>query len=142
VINIVAVALSYFCLSFVKNQWVTIGLGVAFSASYLVGLFITLGLLKKHVGKLAISEFFGQHVRLLIASLLAMAPLFVMTQYVSLLDIDFSRAARAGELLVVMVLAFFTYILAAKALRIEEISMIRHLGSSIGRRSAKKEENE
>ena len=34
------------------------------------------------------------------------------------------------------------YILAAKALHIEEISMIRHLGSSISRRSAKTEENE
>jgi hypothetical protein len=53
-----------------------------------------------------------------------------------------SRGARAGELLVVMVIAFFTYILAAKALHIEEISMIRHLGSSISRRSAKPEENE
>ena len=142
VINIVSVAMSYFFLSFVKTQWVTIGLGVAFSVSYLVGLFVTLGLLKKHVGKLAISEFLGQHLRLLIASVLAMAPLFVMTQYISLLDIEFSRAARAGELLVVMVVAFFAYILAAKALRIEEISMIRHLGSSMSRRSAKTVENE
>ena len=142
VINIVSVAMSYFFLSFVKTQWVTIGLGVAFSVSYLVGLFVTLGLLKKHVGKLAISEFLGQHLRLLIASVLAMAPLFVMTQYISLLDIEFSRATRAGELLVVMVVAFFAYILAAKALRIEEISMIRHLGSSMSRRSAKTEENE
>ncbi len=142
VINIVSVAMSYFFLSFVKTQWVTIGLGVAFSVSYLVGLFVTLGLLKKHVGKLAISEFLGQHLRLLIASVLAMAPLFVMTQYISLLEIEFSRAARAGELLVVMVVAFFAYILAAKALRIEEISMIRHLGSSMGRRSAKTAENE
>ena len=142
VINIVSVAMSYFFLSFVKTQWVTIGLGVAFSVSYLVGLFVTLGLLKKHVGKLAISEFLGQHLRLLIASVLAMAPLFVMTQYISLLDIEFSRAARAGELLLVMVVAFFAYILAAKALRIEEISMIRHLGSSMSRRSAKTVENE
>jgi putative peptidoglycan lipid II flippase len=142
VINIVSVAMSYFFLSFVKTQWVTIGLGVAFSVSYLVGLFVTLGLLKKHVGKLAISEFLGQHLRLLIASVLAMAPLFVMTQYISLLEIEFSRASRAGELLVVMVVAFFAYILAAKALRIDEISMIRHLGSSMGRRSAKTAENE
>jgi hypothetical protein len=71
-----------------------------------------------------------------------MAPMFLMTQYISWLELDLSRAARAGELLVVMVVAFFTYILAAKALRIEEISMIRHLGSSMGRRSAKTEENE
>jgi putative peptidoglycan lipid II flippase len=134
--------MSYFFLYFLKNQWVTVGLGVAFSVSYLIGLFVTLGLLKKHLGKLAISEFVGQHIRLLIASILAMLPLFIFTQYISWLALDLSRAARAGELLVVMVVAFFAYILAAKALHIEEISMIRHLGSSISRRSAKTEEND
>ena len=142
VINIFSVAMSYFFLFFVKTQWVTIGLGVAFSVSYLIGLFVTLRLLKKHTGRLALSEFIGQHVRLLIASLLAMLPLFAMTQYISWLNIEFSRAARAGELLVVMVVAFVAYIVGAKALGIEEISMIRHLGSSISRRSAKTEEND
>ena len=142
VINIFSVAMSYFFLVFLKAQWVTIGLGVAFSVSYLIGLFVTLRLLKKHTGRLALSEFIGQHFRLLIASLLAMLPLFAMTQYISWLNIEFSRAARAGELLVVMVVAFVAYIVGAKALGIEEISMIRHLGSSISRRSAKTEEND
>ena len=142
VINIFSVAMSYFFLFFVKTQWVTIGLGVAFSVSYIIGLFVTLRLLKKHTGRLALSEFIGQHFRLLTASLLAMLPLFAMTQYISWLNIEFSRAARAGELLVVMVVAFVAYIVGAKALGIEEISMIRHLGSSISRRSAKTEEND
>ena len=142
VINVFSVAMSYFFLYFLKTQWVTVGLGAAFSVSYLIGLLVTLGLLKKHVGKLALSEFLGQHMRLLIASLLAMLPLFAMTEYISWLALEMSRGARAGELLVVMVIAFFTYILAAKALHIEEISMIRHLGSSMSRRSAKPEENE
>ena len=142
VINVLSVVMSYFFLYFVKNQWVTIGLGVAFSVSYIIGLFVTLRLLRKHTGRLAFSEFIGQHVRLLIASLLAMLPLFAMTQYISWLNIEFSRAARAGELLVVMVVAFIAYIVGAKALGIEEISMIRHLGSSISRRSAKTEEND
>ncbi len=142
VINVLSVAMSYFFLYFAKNQWVTVGLGVAFSISYLIGLLVTLALLKKHVGKLALTEFLGQHTRLLIASLRAMVPLFILTQYISWLDIDFSRAGRAGELLVVMVVAFFGYILGAKALGVEEISMIRHLGSSISRRTAKTEEND
>ena len=142
VINVLSVVMSYFFLYFVKNQWVTIGLGVAFSVSYIIGLFVTLRLLRKHTGRLAFSEFVGQHVRLLIASLLAMLPLFAMTQYISWLNIEFSRATRAGELLVVMVVAFIAYIVGAKALGIEEISMIRHLGSSISRRSAKTEEND
>ena len=142
VINVIAVAISYFCLFFLKNQWVTVGLGVAFSVSYLAGLFVTLALLKKHVGKLAISEFFGQHVRLLVASLLAMVPLFVLTQYVSYFANDLSRAASAGELLLVMVIGFLAFLLTAKLLKVEEISMIRHLGSSISRRSAKPQEND
>jgi putative peptidoglycan lipid II flippase len=142
VINVFSVAMSYFFLYFIKNQWVTVGLGVAFSVSYLIGLLVTLALLKKHVGKLALTEFLGQHTRLLIAALLAMVPLFILTQYISWLEIDFSRAGRAGELLVVMVVAFFGYILSAKALGVEEISMIRHLGSSISRRAAKTEEND
>ena len=142
VINIFSVGLSYFFLFFLKNNWVTVGLGVAFSASYLVGLFVTLALLKRHVGKLAISEFFGQHVRLFIASLIAMVPLFILTQYISWIDIEFSRLARAGELLIVMVVAFVAYIVSAKTLGVEEISMIRHLGSSLSRRATKTEEND
>jgi putative peptidoglycan lipid II flippase len=142
VINIIAVAMSYFFLYFLKNQWVTVGLGVAFSVSYLVGLFVTLGLLKKHVGKLAISEFFAQHIRLLSASLLAMLPLYALTKYISWVAPDMTRAGRAGELLLVMVIAFFGYLLTAKAVGVEEISMVRHLGSSITRRSAKPSENE
>lgn len=142
VINIFSVVMSYFFLYFLKNQWVTVGLGVAFSVSYLIGLLVTLGLLKKHVGKLALAEFVGQHIRLLTASLLAMLPLFFVTQYISWLDIELSRAARAGELLVVMMVAFIAYVLSAKLLKVEEISMIRHLGSSMSRRSAKTEEND
>ena len=142
VINVFSVGMSYFCLYFLKTQWVTVGLGVAFSVSYLIGLLVTLALLKKHVGRLALSEFLGQHLRLLIASLLAMVPLFIMTRYISWFAVDLTRAARAGELLIVMIVAFLAYILAAKALHIEEITMIRQLGSSISRRSAKTKENE
>jgi putative peptidoglycan lipid II flippase len=141
IINVISVALSYFFLYFLKNQWVTVGLGVAFSFSYLVGLLVTLGLLKKHTGKLAIREFFAQHMRLLTASLLVMLPLFAMVEYVDWVGGQLSPAARAGELLLVMVIAFFGYIFAAKALKVEEISMIRQLGSSISRRSTKTEEN-
>jgi putative peptidoglycan lipid II flippase len=141
IINIISVALSYFFLYFLKNQWVTVGLGVAFSFSYLVGLLVTLGLLKKHTGRLAVREFLAQHMRLLTAALLVMLPLFAMVEYIAWVGAELSQAARAGELLLVMVIAFFGYIFAAKALKVEEISMIRRLGSSISRRSTKTEEN-
>jgi putative peptidoglycan lipid II flippase len=80
-------------------------------------------------------------MRLLTAALLVMLPLFAMVEYVEWFGAQLSPAARAGELLLVMVIAFFGYIFAAKALKVEEISMIRHLGSSISRRSTKTEEN-
>jgi putative peptidoglycan lipid II flippase len=142
VINVLSVAMSYVFLNLLPNEWVTVGLGFAFSLSYLVGLLVTLRLFRKHVGDFSLREFLGQHTKLLIASLLAMAPLFILAQYISWLDLDMSRVARAGELLVVMVVAFITYIFGAKALGVEEISMIRHLGSSITRRAAKTEEND
>jgi putative peptidoglycan lipid II flippase len=141
IINVISVALSYLFLEFLKTRWVTVGLGVAFSFSYLVGLLVTLRLLRRHTGKLAIREFIAQHMRLLTAALLVMLPLFAMVEYITWVGVELTPAARVGQLLLVMVVAFFGYIVAAKALRVEEISMIRHLGSSISRRSTKPEEN-
>jgi putative peptidoglycan lipid II flippase len=70
IINVISVALSYLFLEFLKTRWVTVGLGAAFSLSYLVGLLVTLGLLKKHLtGKLSIREFLTQHMRFTYCSL-------------------------------------------------------------------------
>jgi putative peptidoglycan lipid II flippase len=121
------------------NQWVTVGLGVAFSISYLVGLWVTLALLKKHIGKLGLREFAGQHLRLFVASFLVMLPLFAMVEYISWAGIELSPIVRAGQLLVVMITAFIGFIFAGKAVGVEEISMIRHLSKSITRRKANEE---
>ena len=139
IINIISVALSYFFLYFLKNQWVTIGLGVAFSVSYLIGLFITLSLLKKHTGRIKVTDFAGQHFRLLGAAFAVMAPLFALTQYITWVGVKLSPMARAGELAIVMVMAFFGYLIAGKAAGVEEISMIRHLRDSVVRRSTTSE---
>jgi putative peptidoglycan lipid II flippase len=139
IINIVSVGLSYFFLFFLENQLVTVGLGVAFSISYLVGLWVTLALLKKHVGKLDLREFAGQHLRLFTASLLVMLPLFAIVEYISWSGTELSPLERAGLLLVVMLVAFVGFIFAGKAVGVQEISMIRHLGSSITRRRASQE---
>ena len=139
IINVVSVGLSYFFLYFLDNQWVTVGLGVAFSISYLVGLWVTLALFKKHIGKLGLREFAGQHLRLFVAAFLVMLPLFAIVEYISWSGIVLSPIERAGQLLVVMLVAFIGFISAGKAVGVEEISMIRHLGSSITRRKASQE---
>ena len=133
IINLISVGLSYLFLNLLQNQWVTIGLGVAFSVSYLVGLFITLGLLKKHTGTIKVREFLGQHLRLLGAAIAVMAPLFALTEYLTWIDVELSPLARAGELGIVMLSAFFGYLIAGKAAGVQEISMIRHLRDSVVR---------
>ena len=139
IINIVAVALSYVSLFIVRNQWVTVGLGIAFSVSYLVGLLVTLSLLKKHTGVISLKDFGPQHLRLFAAAFAVMLPLFALTQYLDWVGVELSKIARLGELVVVMGAAIVGYLLAGKAAGVEEITMIRHLKNSVMRRPAAEE---
>lgn len=116
VINFIAVALSYLALNTIENEYVTIFLGLAFSASYIVGLAITLELLKKHVGKIRFSQFMGQHSKLILAAVIAMAPMFALTRF-----FDWHGPIA---LLSVLVVSASGYFLVAKLLRVAEISMV------------------
>ncbi|ASY28307.1 putative peptidoglycan lipid II flippase [Candidatus Planktophila limnetica] len=127
IINFISVGLSYLFLAILPSDWVTVGLGFAFSASYLIGLFITLRLLKKHTGVIHIRDFIGQHGRLLSASLIAMLPIFAISQYFGWVGSDQSSLVRASELLFVIVAGALGYFFAAKALRISEVSGITAL---------------
>jgi putative peptidoglycan lipid II flippase len=122
-INIVAVGLSYVCLNFLPNRWVTVGLGLAFSISYLVGLFLTLALIMKHTGRINLGDFSGQHIRLLIASLLAMLPIFAIGRIFSWAYADTSTLIRVGQLLVIVVISPIGYYFVAKLLRVNEVSL-------------------
>jgi putative peptidoglycan lipid II flippase len=131
IINIISVALSYVFLYTLDSQQVTIGLGVAFSASYIVGLFITLGLLKKHVGKLAFSTFAGHHAKLFGASFLAMAPLFALMYLLEWESADSSSLLRALRLCVILAASGFLYLLFAKLFKISEISTLAEFGRGL-----------
>ena len=134
IINFIGVALSYVSLFTLRNQWVTVGLGIAFSLSYLVGLLATLALLKKHTGVISIKDFAGQHVRLFGAAFAVMLPLFILTQYLDWVGVELGSIARLGELATVMGAAIIGYLIAGKAAGVEEITMIRHLKNSVLRR--------
>jgi putative peptidoglycan lipid II flippase len=134
IINVIGVLLSYVSLFTLRNQWVTVGLGIAFSLSYIVGLFGTLSLLKKHTGSISLKDFGGQHMRLFGAALASMLPLFVLTQYLDWVGVEFSAVARLGELVTVMGAAIVGYLIAGKAAGVEEITMMRHLKNSVLRR--------
>jgi putative peptidoglycan lipid II flippase len=131
IINIISIALSYVFLYTLDSQQVTIGLGVAFSASYIVGLFITLGLLKKHVGKLAFTTFAGHHAKLFGASFLAMAPLFALMYLLEWESADSSSLLRALRLCVILAASGFLYLLFAKLFKISEISTLAEFGRGL-----------
>jgi putative peptidoglycan lipid II flippase len=131
IINIISVALSYLFLHTLDSQQVTIGLGVAFSASYIVGLFITLSLLKKHTGKLAVSTFAGHHFKLFLASTLAMAPLFALMYFLKWESADSSIILRAIRLTFILAASGLLYLLFAKLFKIAEIATLAEFGRGL-----------
>ena len=133
-INLVAVAISYASLELLQNQWVTVGLGIAFSLSYLVGLPFTLWLIKKHTGPIRVRDFFSQHLRLLGCSFSVMIPLYFLIKYLDWVGVTLSKITRLGELILIMLLSVLGYLLAAKSAGVEEVTMLRHLKSSLLRR--------
>lgn len=131
IINIISVALSYLFLYTLNSQQVTIGLGVAFSVSYIIGLFITLGLLRKHIGKLAISTFLSHHIKLYIASLIAMGPLFALVYILKWESSDSSSLLRAIRLFFILLSSGLFYLLFAKVFKISEISTLAEFGRTL-----------
>ena len=138
IINIISVALSYLFLETLDSNWVTVGLGIAFSISYIVGLFITIALLKKHVGKLQVSEFASQHGRLLLASLMGMLPFFAITQYFGWAYDETGLTIRVLRLLLILGGSGMAYLLCAKLLKVSEIAGLRGFATSVLQRRRKK----
>ena len=138
IINVISVGLSYLFLATLDSDWVTVGLGIAFSASYIVGLFITISLLKKHVGKLQISEFASQHGHLLVAALIGMLPFFALAQYFGWAYEETTLSIRALRLLFVLVGSGLGYLLCAKLLKVSEIAGLRGFATSVLPRRRKK----
>jgi putative peptidoglycan lipid II flippase len=134
VINIISVSLSFTFLSILPNQWVTVGLGASFSLSYLFGVFVTLQLLKKHINSIRATDFLWQHARLLASAGLVIVPIFLASQWLEANIGERSRISLGMELLSIMVLVLIGYYYTAKAFKVEEITMIRHLKNSVLRR--------
>ena len=138
IINIISVGLSYLFLETLDSYWVTVGLGVAFSVSYIVGLFITISLLKKHIGRLQVADFAAQHGLLLIASLVAMLPFFAIAFYFDWAYDDASLALRALRLVFILAGSGIAYLFIARALKVSEIAGLRGFATSTLRRRRNK----
>jgi putative peptidoglycan lipid II flippase len=136
-INIISSVLSYIFLATLKSDLVTIGLGVAFAVSYILGLFVTIALLKRHTGPLEISKFAGQHARLYLASAIAMVPFFLLAYFLNWMNDDAAPLIGVARLLIVLVGSGGGFLLVAHALKITEITAMKEFAISLlGKRRA------
>jgi len=138
IINVISVALSYIFLATLDSNWVTVGLGVAFSISYIVGLFVTIGLLKKHVGRLQISQFASQHGRLFAASIIGMFPFFALAQYFGWAYEETTLTMRTLRLALVLIGSGLAYLLMARLLKVSEIAGLKAFATKALQRARKK----
>ena len=131
IINIISSGLSYLFLETLKSDQVTIGLGLAFAFSYIVGLFVTISLLKKHVGRFEYSQFVGQHLRLYSASLLAMLPFFAISYYFNWISDDAQPLIGVLRLAFVLLGGGVSFLLLAHAFKITEIATLKEFAISL-----------
>lgn len=131
IINIISSGLSYLFLEILKSDQVTIGLGLAFALSYIVGLFVTISLLKKHVGRFEYSQFVGQHLRLYCASLLAMLPFFAITYHFHWISDNAQPLIGVLRLTFVLLGGGLGFLLLAHAFKITEITTLKEFAISL-----------
>jgi putative peptidoglycan lipid II flippase len=129
-INVISVVLSYLFLWKLDSDVVTIGLGLAFSISYIVGLSLTLKLIKKHIGSLRLRDFLSQHLTLLLASVIPMAPLYIASRWAGWADDGAPLILRAVRLAVVLILAGSGYLFAAHRLKVAEIAGLQSFATT------------
>ena len=137
IINVISVVLSYLFLSQLDSGIVTIGLGFAFSLSYIVGLFVTLRLIRRHVGSLRIRDFGKQHTLLIVASLAAMLPIYSVVRYLQWDSDSAQLSIRALRLLLILSISGVGYFLASHLLKIGEIAGLREFATRTLRRRGK-----
>ena len=131
IINIISSALSYIFLATLENEYVTIGLGFAFAVSYILGLFVTIALLRKHVGKFGYSHFLGQHLRLYLASFLAMLPFFAIAYLFGWVSDDAQPIIGVLRLTLILVGSGVGFLIIAHALKITEIATLKEFAISL-----------
>jgi putative peptidoglycan lipid II flippase len=122
IINLISVALSYLFLEILPSDLVTVGLGVAFSVSYILGLFITIYLLRKHTARIDFSAVRSQHLRLLIASLIAMAPFYLLSWRLDWVNTEFETIQSLTHLLVVLLGGGSLFLLLAHLFKVSEVN--------------------
>ena len=131
IINVISVLLSYIFLWNLDSDVVTVGLGIAFSISYIIGLSITLNLIKKHVGSLRIADFMRQHLVLIAASLIAMVPFLFIATYLGWVNDEAGLPIRALRLTLTLAGSGILYLYIGHRFKVSEITGLRAFATSL-----------
>ncbi|HUW77790.1 MAG TPA: murein biosynthesis integral membrane protein MurJ [Candidatus Nanopelagicaceae bacterium] len=123
ILNTVMVVLSLIAHFFLPLRWVVVGLAGAFALAYFVSIRVTLKRLGKHIGSIGGSGILRTHVRLGLASVLAMIPAYAIAHILG----TFIGKGALGSLLTLAVSGptfLGLYLLLARKLRIVEVDLL------------------
>jgi putative peptidoglycan lipid II flippase len=113
-VNVIAVGLSVIAYLNMSARSVTVGLGVAFTASYWVGIFVTYLLLRKYTGALVLSYLIFFYLKLFLAAGVAVLITAYGAQQLELVG-------NFVDLIGVLLTTALLYLLVARAMRIAEV---------------------
>ena len=114
VINIVAVVLSLVAYVNMEARSVTLGLALAFTASYWFGIIVTYFLLKRFTGSLKIAAIALFYLKVMLAAAIAVVCVAFVADRLALVG-------NFADLIGVLISTSLIYILVARAMRIEEV---------------------
>lgn len=115
--NIVGAALSVFAAFTLAPQWVTVGLGGALSASYFIGAWSTIRLLRRYEINIRIREVTGFYLKLFALAFLVAFPLHISQHHLP--------GGNIGKLAIVLTITGVLYLALTYIFKVEEVrSMI------------------
>ena len=114
VVNLIAVGLSVVSYLKMEARSVTVGLGIAFTASYWVEIFVTYLLLRKYIGAMALGSLALFYLKLVLAASIAVLAVAYGAQQLGL-------TGNFVDLIGVLLTTALLYLLVARAMRIAEV---------------------
>jgi len=123
ILNLVMVALSILASLVLPLEWVVVGLAAAFTISYFVSIRITSTKLGKKIGHLSGQGILRTHLRLMLASMIAIIPAFLVS---TVLTSIFGHGALGSFLALALAGPLFlgAYLLLARRLRVTEVQTL------------------
>jgi putative peptidoglycan lipid II flippase len=121
-INTIAALLSFLAYLILPLEWKMVGIALAFTASYFLGIFITFSLLKRYLGELKHSRYLYLIVKLTLISTLIYAPFALFS-----LQVELTRSLSALFLAGVITICGYLYFFIAKKAGVKEVVEIKGL---------------